>query len=219
MRFADLKNRHPGAVAVVLGTGGTLDGFEAEYVPGNSVVIAINRAALVAPRLPSPGRTYWIVMDNWQTVGVPKPEVWDAWLAECLAGKMSALLASPLYGPKPRLNQEPFESEFVARWIPRGDRGGLRNPNAFLNQSREFVAESGCLYTFAGSAPTAIHAAWLMGCSAVKLFGCDGDHSVAECLKPLYAPERPVNAPHDFARRIAEETGAQLGIKLEFAHA
>ena len=100
MELADLIDRHAGRPAFLIGTGPGLDRFDWDRVEADGgFVIACHRAFGVTPR--TPGRTYWQVLDDAWSQGIPGE--WVLWRDQVTsgAGGVIGLFRDPLYMPRP----------------------------------------------------------------------------------------------------------------------
>ncbi len=206
MNFAELKNRHAGKTAYIIGTGPSLDGFDFASVGPDDFVIAIHRAAFVVPDLPCEG--FWQVLDDGWAMGVPG--LWSECLQAIVDGLAVGLFKDPLNVP-PKLKNAASkipESETIVRFS-----GGIKGNWKELDLTRDQVAEYGRLFTYAGSGATAVHAAWYMGAASMVLVGLDGGDGYAECLSEWYEKKARGGFGYVEQRKIMEETIRRLGVK------
>lgn len=206
MDFADLKNRHAGKTAYIIGTGPSLDDFDFATVGADDFIIAIHRAVFIVPVLP--GRLYWQVLDDAWAMEVPGP--WEACLT-CIEAESGVigLFKDPLNVPPQLENSRTKipETENVVRFT-----GGIKGNWKQLELSRDKLARLGGLFTYAGSGATAAHAAFYMGAAQLVLVGLDGGDGYAQRLSEWY--DKPAKGGFGYVaqREILEETIKRLGI-------
>jgi len=203
MVFADLNNRHVGETAYLIGTGPSLDDFDLASVDGFQ--IAIHRViGVIDPKI---APTYWQVLDDAWTMGVPGP--WHTWRADMMAGNgVTGLFRDPLYMPQRPFTPAPQHPNIVRFGSPcKGDE-------PILTATRDELASRGELYTYAGSGCTAVHAAWYMGARRVVLIGLDGRDGYARCLWRWY--DRPARGGFGYgmARECLLETAQKLDMEI-----
>jgi hypothetical protein len=179
MTLSELMDRHAGETVTICGTGPSLDALDLDALAGPRILI--HRAAFVVPV--SPAETYWLVLDDCWGMGTPGP--WHELLGRVIAGVAGMVLVArdPLGNAK-RPVAPPRGGNIVAF-----DGSRPQNVRA-LERTRKQLAASRDLWTWAGSAGTAVHLAWFMGASRVVLAGCDGGHGHARRLDAYYGEAR-----------------------------
>ena len=177
MTLRDLNMRHEGQTAYIIATGPSLDTFDWDVLENDGFQIVIHRAIGVCPILPD--RTYWQVLDDAWGMGVPGP--WGKWL-DMVKGDSGVygLFRDPLMKQPQPCTPAPIHPHIVRF------KGPMTGETDVLDWPRSRCVAAGKLYCYAGSACTAVHAAWLMGASEAILVGCDGGQQNAACLAQWY---------------------------------
>ena len=216
MSLADLHNRHEGLPVMICGTGPSLDDLEVD--PDSPTPrIYLNRAALCLPA--TPGCTYMMTLDDlW---GRREPGDWDGLLARIRSGEsgLTGVWPARLYAGLPVMGQSyadaPTGDNIVTYTGPPEGPGAQRHQPEILELTREQVVAGDRLYTFCGSAMTAIHLAWVMGAREVLLAGIDGTDGYAPACRTHYG-DRDAKGGFGYgqAKVCALDTAAALGLPL-----
>jgi len=198
MEFHDLKSRHAGNRAWIVGTGPSLDAFDWSIGPDDFLIV-IHRAFGVAQI--APGRTYWQVLDDAWGNGVPGP--WTEWRDDIMRGNgATGLFLDPLFSGTEPGTPAPRHPNIVRFGTP------MKGQRDILHWSSDVLADRGLLYTYAGSGCTALHAAAYMGAVECVFVGLDGGDGYAKCLSAWY--DEPAKGgfgyvmPRDFLCEAAE---------------
>jgi hypothetical protein len=101
------------------------------------------------------------------------------------------------------------------QWIANFPVARGRNREAVLERCREDVAVTG-LYERIGSAATAIHLAWYLGCERVVLAGIDGGGGIARRVERFYGPRAVTQDYYDTGRRWAVQAAERLGMQVSY---
>jgi hypothetical protein len=154
--FAEWKDRHAGATAVVVGKGPTLYDFAQLGRTGAPTVFVNDAVALekhLAPGQPSflfahdAGQTAWFARGIRSIPVIPRD-------GKVVEGENDPRLA-------------PLERATLYRWRTRPQ-------DVVLAQTKDELAASEELYTDCGTIHSALHFVWFAGFRAVRFVGCDG---------------------------------------------
>ena len=204
MRMRNLCNKHYEETAWIFGTGASLDAADFAEVEG--VRICLNRAIGAVPHVD--GQTYWLVADDAWGKEVPGP--WDKWFHDLVFGNgVIGVFQDPLLGPKRTQTPVPDAENIVKYKIQWSG-----NPDPILDMDREIIALNETLYSFSGTAPTAAHLAWFMGCDRVVIVGCDGDGTIANRVRQWY-DDGPIKANHKMSRDYLQHVIDTLDLEYE----
>jgi len=208
MEFSSLANLHAGQTCWICGTGPSLDDLDDAAVHGPRILI--NRAAFTVPA--AAGQTYWLVLDDAWRLGVSGP--WAAVLGAVMSGAagMVGVFRNPMLC-RGQLTHPP-RGEHIATF---GAGFGRGNREQILELGREEVGVIGQLYERIGSAATAMHLAWYLGCERVVLAGIDGGKAggVARRVAHWYEP-MAATGDYETARRWMLVAAERLGMSVSY---
>ncbi len=204
MNLRHVYNRHPGQTAWILGTGKSFDRLDFDSVDGFQ--IALNRTIGVVPILA--GRTYWLAVDHAWQLGVPGP--WEQWLQDVRDGNgVTAMFKDRMYGLRGQLIPAPTGPNILHF------RTAKRSALDVLSQDRDWAADMNTLYAEAGTACTAVHAAWIMGAKRVVLAGIDGTDGYADRVIQWYTKPHRGGFGYGMAKECTLDVIERLGLDYE----
>jgi hypothetical protein len=204
MTFADLKNRHADQTITVCGTGPSLDYLDQKSIVGPRIYI--NRAAFALPY--SDGETFWLVLDDAWGRNVKGP--WLPFLSSVKFGcGVTGVFRDPLLGMGGFT--EPPKGPNIVHF-----KDFKQRRDDLLGMSREEIATAGALYQLAGTGCTALHFAWYLGASKVRVAGLDGGDGYAKRLRQFYDKDRKGGSGYEMAMQAVRKVISAKGLEVEW---
>ena len=166
----ELKNKHEGETCFVIGTGPSLDGIDLTTITGPRILI--NRSAFVVPY--SDGESYWMVIDNWWEYGFS--DTWFKTLDKVKdgCGLIGVFRDEEAVSGKVMPDGSPNVPDYLLHDNIIIWRASGKTDAKCLSYTRDEIAQKNKLYPNHGSANSAAHLAWYMGCIGINIVGIDG---------------------------------------------
>lgn len=191
--LCDLYNAEKNGRGLIVGTGPSLDAaLECDW--GDRPRILINHAARIFPV--SPGRTYWIYLDD--------QEVYDP---EWRRGIRDGITEVAPFFLMRRNGTRRFEPDSDAERVVQFHRVSPRS----VPLDVENLALKAQLYSWCGTATTAAYLAHLLGFQTIQFVGVDGGMGRAASAQSVYRAENPEPDAYDRIRECAFSTLNALG--------
>ena len=207
LSLKDIAGRHEGETIWVIGTGPSLARVNLEAITGPR--ICLNRVMFATKIIRN--ATYWMFVDDPWAKEVPGP--WKEYLMNTFRGVgITAVMRKKLMTGK-GFSKAPDGPNVVH--FDYWNRNDAEKSGDIRTHDRQAVIDSNMLYCYTGTAAPAVHLAWVLGASKVKLVGIDGTDGHGPQVAHWYATPMRGGFAYAKSRQEAIDTASMLGMEVE----